>query len=60
MIYKSPTTFTIIRSTFLIILLSGLFQWVTELKKRINIITDEKKESYKKIKNAESKNKKLV
>jgi hypothetical protein len=41
-------------------LLSGLFQWFTELKNKIKIMTEDIKESYKKIKNEDIKNKKLV
>jgi len=41
-------------------LLSGLFQWFTELKNKIKMMTEDIKESYKKIKNEDIKNKKLV
>jgi len=58
--YKTPIIFTIIISILLIILLSGRFQWLIELKNKIKIIIDERKESYKKIKKEHIKNKKLV
>jgi hypothetical protein len=58
--YKNPTNFTIIISILLTIILSGFFQLFTEVKNKIKMMNEDKKESYKQIKKADNKNKKLV